>query len=357
MRRGSYRLRSLSASRAGRIPVGYLREVLVVSVLMLGVIALQQPFRPAAASVQDQPHSTHPVYGLSVSQNDSVLWISRERYGMSQIRLADGTEAEHSMLCQAEASYAAHGGQERPLTLRYGHDLSLELFRDQPVHHERLANKYQYISDSDVSADGQHAAIITLTGSMKSWHDRGDGEFESREHDVPQQLDHLALSRDGRRAVLVSWEYVVVWDMESGSEIRRWHVKKDSKLPFRSNRAEAVDLSSDDTYVALAFENGVVRVWECATAKLTWEHQVDSFKASTVAFSPSGKAIATGGFDNHVRLWDWRNNQMLWEQSHHWRAVHNVVFAADESRLYSGGLDGQVVEYVANTGAKVRTLP
>lgn len=358
MRRGSLRPRSLSTHRRGRIPVDYLRELVVITVIIALVLVLQQSFRPNAATIAEHPHRHHPVYALALSRGGEALWISREGYGLSEIDLRQGTECEHRQLCHAEASYSAHGGSDRCLTVRFGFDRSLELLREnEAVHSEVLPERFLDVTECHVSTDGRTAMIITGKGLTKIWREQSDGSFASRELAIPVGVDYAVLSHDGNRVIIVNPEFVTSWDLQNHREISRWKTTHGTTICTSwRGRAEAMALSSDGAYVALGFGDGTVYIWECATSQLVWESKADAYKMSALAFSPSG-FIATAGFDKTVRLWDWRTDTLKWKSQHHTQAVHNLVFAADESRLYSGGLDGQVVEASALTGDRLRTLP
>ncbi|HET6422228.1 MAG TPA: WD40 repeat domain-containing protein [Planctomycetaceae bacterium] len=358
MRRGSLRPHSRSAHRRGRIGFDYLREVVFISAIIAAVLVVQQSLRSNAATTSDHPHSDHPVYSMTLSHNGQRLWVSREAYGLSEIDLNDGTECEHSRLFDAEASYTSHGGMDRPLTLRFSFDRSLELLQgNTPVHGERLSEGFENISDSDVSSDGRTAVLVTSRGWIKIWNEQADSTFTSRELRVASTIDSVTLTRNGHRAVLLGDEMIVWLDLQTGAELARWRTSDGGATKkVLSGRPEAVALSPDEAHLALGFSNGLVRVWDCATKQIVWERFADQYKTSALAFSPSG-LLASGGFDKGVRVWDWRTDTLRWERTYHTRASHDLAFAADESRLYSGGLDGKVIELDSITGELVRTLP
>lgn len=356
MRRGLLRLRSTSAPRRGRIPVDYLREVVCVTVIIASVLAFQQSFRTSPAAVE-HPHVDHPVYALSLTQDGEKLWISRVAYGISEIDLVEGTECEHVRLHHAEASYAAHGGGPQALTLRFGFDQSLELMHGhETVHMETIPKSYLTVSDTAVAADGRTAALVSTHGQMLVWKKQEDGHFNRREYVIPPVCDHVLLTRDGAHAALLDSEEVIWIDLESGQETKRWSTTLSGKYPQMLNRPEAKALSPDDRFLALGFNNGLVRIWDCESQQLVWQRQTDDYKASAVAFSHSG-LLATGGFSKKLRLWDWQADTLKWERTHHVRAIHDVVISRDETRLYTGGLDGKVVEVCAVTGNVIRHLP
>jgi WD40 repeat protein len=76
----------------------------------------------------------------------------------------------------------------------------------------------------------------------------------------------------------------------------------------------------------------------------------------SVAFSPNGELLATGGDDNAVRLWDVANGENVKVLRGHGNAVRTCAFSPDGKFVLSGGQDAAVVLWDLAGYQEVRVL-
>jgi WD40 repeat protein len=100
--------------------------------------------------------------------------------------------------------------------------------------------------------------------------------------------------------------------------------------------------SPDGKTLVTGGENAGVRIWDTTThqelAQLTG-HTAGVF---AIEFSPNGKIIATGASDQNVKLWDAATHQELATLKGHRAGVYAIAFAPDGKTIATGGDDKTV---------------
>ncbi|MFX0113993.1 MAG: CHAT domain-containing protein [Candidatus Hodarchaeota archaeon] len=100
----------------------------------------------------------------------------------------------------------------------------------------------------------------------------------------------------------------------------------------------------------------VVRLWRVSDGKLLHTLERHTDYVTSVAFSPDGKILASGGWDDTVRLWRVSDGKFLRTLEEHTHRVSSVAFSPDGKILASGGLDSTVRLCRVSDGKLLRTL-
>jgi hypothetical protein len=98
-----------------------------------------------------------------------------------------------------------------------------------------------------------------------------------------------------------------------------------------------------------------VKVWDAKTGQETRTLTGHAGFVESIAFSPDGHRLASGGWDGPVTVWDAGTGQEIRTLKGHVGRVH-VAFSPDGKRLASGGVDGTVRVWDPATGEETRTL-
>ncbi len=78
--------------------------------------------------------------------------------------------------------------------------------------------------------------------------------------------------------------------------------------------------------------------------------------SGSVAFSPDGQTLASGGEDQMVKLWEVNTGQYLKTLQGHGNCVRSIVFSPDGQTIASGSEDGTIKLWDVKTGECLKTL-
>jgi WD40 repeat protein len=139
---------------------------------------------------------------------------------------------------------------------------------------------------------------------------------------------HLVLSAAGRT--------VLLWDMLTGRERRRFDGHEDA--------VGALAFSPDGRFALSggAKKEGALRLWDVAKGDEVRRFRGHDGGVSCLAFTPDGKQIASGGHDGAVRIWQVGTGRELAVFPGHTGSVRALAFYPDGKRLLSGDDAGRL---------------
>lgn len=163
---------------------------------------------------------------------------------------------------------------------------------------------------------------------------------------------HVVLSADGTLLAHEIGAELWLWDADEGRPLWR--------TPPHGEAFSGIAISQDNTRVATAGSDGVLRIWDAATGhsadwKLAYGH-ADGLRA--VAYNPSGTLIATAGQDRTIRLWDAATSRTVRVLHGHAARIKSLEFSPDGSRLASGSIyDHTIRVWDVSAESDARVLP
>lgn len=149
----------------------------------------------------------------------------------------------------------------------------------------------------------------------------------------------VAVSPDGSRVALIwigpkAWIFTV-HDLDSG----RQGATSAQNLDY----TWAIVFSPDGTHLATAGEDGLTRLWDASTGKLTAESRGHSRKVLKIAFRPDGKRFVTTSADGTIRQWDSTTGREVEPPyDRHSGEVMAAEYSPDGLWIASGGTDRTV---------------
>ncbi len=146
-------------------------------------------------------------------------------------------------------------------------------------------------------------------------------------------------------------QQVFVWDVATWQVIAKLHVPDIS----RPGEAWTADYSPDGRWIAAGYASyrghpvGRIQVWRVTSAAgqpfsaepVFSDDHTHSGYLLTTAFSPDGRYLVTGGFDNLAVIWDTRTFTTV-ARLEHPGYVYKALFSPDGRYLATGARDGHV---------------
>lgn len=166
-------------------------------------------------------------------------------------------------------------------------------------------------------------------------------------------VDSVAFSPDGRFVLTGSQDETArLWDANTGKEVRQFvaHPHNDRHIPYQISSAT---FSPDGRYVATV-NYLETQLWDTASGKRRW---VIEGHYQTGAFSHDGRYLLVGGHDPGVAyLLDAATGKEIRRFMGHAENIESVAFSPDGRQVLTGGEDGTARLWDAGSGKELRRL-
>lgn len=157
-----------------------------------------------------------------------------------------------------------------------------------------------------------------------------------------EPINAVAFRPDGEWLALGGDDGTVrLWDVEYGEELTILDPQNDitqTRLGDVEGPVLSIAFSPDGKRLASGGKGGLVWQWNLATGRYTSIRTGHNGPVLSVAFSPDGKRLASGGEDGTVRLWIGETIVLRG----HAGPVNSVAFSPDGEWLASGSSDRSV---------------
>ena len=212
--------------------------------------------------------------------------------------------------------------------------------------HKRGMQSMALSPDGDILASGSEDMTIRL------W-DMHTGEHKKTLSGHKHRVYSVAFSPDGKTLASGSDDNTIrLWDVDTGEtqRILTGHAGEFEvdNGPFSVEGVKSVAFSPDGKTLASGGGDNVIHLWDIGTGKRKVTLFGHTGGVFSLAFSPDGKTLASGSHDSDIRLWDPHTGEHKKTLTSHSAWVRSIAFSSDGKTLVSGSDDGSVLIWKMN---------
>ncbi len=236
--------------------------------------------------------------------------------------------------------------------------------------------KYTLTGHSDtvqslaISPDGTTLATGSLDHTIKLWN-LATGELLSTLTGHSSVVLSLAFSPDGKTLASASnMEFqdgnIKLWDVDTA------RLRQTLGGSLLALRVSCIAFSPDGQTIASGHIDTTIRLWHPGSGKVLRTLRGHGWDVRSVAFSRDGQFLVSGGMDGAIKIWNWRTGELLhtlnrpspsdligslvsWFDSSI-GSLWSVAISPDGQALASGGSDQPIMLWNSSTGKLLRTL-
>ena len=185
-----------------------------------------------------------------------------------------------------------------------------------------------------ISPDGQTLASGSDDKTVKVWNLKTGKKKLIITKDLVY-FKSFAFSPDGQIIAIGCDNWIILWSLSKQDETR-------IIVPSPPLKDLTAVTFSPDGQTLASSNNNTIQLRQLSTTKLlriisVYSDQIN--RVQSIAISPDGHILASGGSDKTIKLWNLETGELLCTLNAHSRGVNSVVFSPDGQTLASGSDD------------------
>ncbi len=128
-----------------------------------------------------------------------------------------------------------------------------------------------------------------------------------------------------------------------------------NRLENHDASVNSVSFSPDGKTLASGSWDDTIKLWDVQTGKEITTLQGHDDSVNSISFSPDGQTLASGSRDKTIKLWNFQTGIITTLRSHG-DSVNSVSFSPDGKTLVSGSSDNTIKLWDVQTGKEITTL-
>ncbi len=279
-------------------------------------------------------------------------WLGKLRHIPSQTGYAGGNLI--NLLIQMQIDLSGWDFSQLPIWSAYLKNVTLHRvsFAQSDLSHSAFSETFSQVLAVAFSPDGKLLATGDVNHEIQLWR-VADGQLLLTFTVQAGWIWSVAFSPDGKLLAGSANQSVQLWDVQSGALVQ--------SLNGYSDRVFSVAFSPDGQLLATGSEDQWVRIWDLRTGTLRHQLSGHTDEVRSVAFAPQAQnsqrlTLASASYDGSVRLWDAVSGECAQVLKGSTK-LRSVAFSPDGKTLATGGAAGYLKLWqVKSSGARHQAL-